>query len=92
MGIRSTYGLSVVSLCLLVALDLVSQPRQHEVGPTWYVIRLCVTDQTGPSLGILGWLMKRTHLYVVLPWLGLGIFNKMDITQGGLLQMLRSKI
>ena len=25
------------------------------------------------------------HLGLVLPWLGLGIFNKMDITQGGLL-------
>ena len=24
-------------------------------------------------------------LHLVLPWLGLGIFNKMDITQGGLL-------
>ena len=46
------------SMCLLVALDLVSQPRQHEVGPTWYVIRLCVTDQTDPSLGVLGWLVR----------------------------------
>ena len=26
-----------------------------------------------------------TQVQVVLPWLGLGIFNKMDIPQGGLL-------
>ena len=25
------------------------------------------------------------EVYVVLPWLGLGTFNKMDVTQGGLL-------
>ena len=35
-----------------------SQPRQHEVGPTWYIIRLCITDQTGPSLGVLRWLVR----------------------------------
>ena len=35
-----------------------AQPRQHEVGPTWYIFRLCVTDQTGPSLGVLGRLVR----------------------------------
>ena len=28
---------------------------------------------------------NNSTLVLVLPWLGLGIFNKMDITQGGLL-------
>ena len=29
--------------------------------------------------------MYKTTLLLVLPWLGLGIFNKTDLTQGGLL-------
>ena len=29
--------------------------------------------------------LPSTQATLVLPWLGLGIFNKMDITQGGLL-------
>ena len=32
------------------------------------------------------------HILIVLPWLGLAIFNKLRITQDSLLQMLRSKI
>ena len=40
------------------------------------------------KLGTPGW---NLHLHLVLPWLAQAIFNKVNITQDGLLQMLRSK-
>ena len=36
--------------------------------------------------------MYRRKLQLVLPWLGLAYFNKVQITQDSLLQMLRSKM
>ena len=48
---------------------------------SWYCFGLNPEDVAEEGI----WYAFNRNLEVVLPWLGLGIFNKMDITQGGLL-------
>ena len=58
------------------------------LGPTIvYRHRHWMTEPVIHDLHPLIWmhLMELILLEIVLPWLGLGIFNKIDITQGGLL-------
>ena len=69
--------------------------------PTTYFLSLkfanfmksCITTPTTPQQSLDKQNLNfKDQSWVVLPWLGWGSFNKIDINQGALLLMLRSKI
>ena len=55
-------------------------------------IFICGTILAEGSLVGLWRIGRCVSLWLVLPWLGLAYFNKVQITQDSLLQMLRSKM